>query len=236
MSKEWRGRWYEASWNKHHDHAYGVNYHHGFYFSRKCRLSIHAGPLSLFLTLPWRSSDEKQANDCEWPTYGLTVQPRVMTLHTGKHQKNFRQFRFPWDWEFYRRSYLCKDGEFKHEMKGTKFPPNSCLDSPHPYYDREKDEDLWVETYPYTYKLRSGKEQHVQATVRVDEMEWRWLWFTWFPFIRKVVRGIDIHFSDEVGERAGSWKGGAIGCGYNMKDGETPRETLARMERERTFR
>ncbi len=34
---------------------------------------------------------------------------------------------------------------------------------------------------------------------------------------------------------AGSWKGGVLGCGYEMKPGETPKQTLRRMERERVF-
>lgn len=49
------------------------------------------------------------------------------------------------------------------------------------------------------------------------------------------VRAIDVQFSDEVGERTGSWKGGTIGCGYNMLPGESPLDTLRRMEAERKF-
>lgn len=47
---------------------------------------------------------------------------------------------------------------------------------------------------------------------------------------------IYINFSGEVGARAGSWKGGTVGCSYEMKPGETPRQTLMRMQRERRFR
>ena len=35
--------------------------------------------------------------------------------------------------------------------------------------------------------------------------------------------------SDEVGEETGSWKGGTIGCGYNLKPGETAEECFDRM-------
>ena len=88
------------------------------------------------------------------------------------------------------------------------------------------------ETHDYTYTLRSGEVQHRKATIQVQEQEWRRWWLPW----RKVWRGIDVAFDGEVGERTGSWKGGTIGCGYEMLPDETPLECLRRMERERTFR
>ena len=88
-----------------------------------------------------------------------------------------------------------------------------------------------AESHPYAYTLRSGEVQHRTATIRPESRRWtRW----WLPF-RMVRRSIDIEFSDEVGERSGSWKGGCLGCSYEMKPGETPLETLRRMERERVF-
>jgi hypothetical protein len=42
-------------------------------------------------------------------------------------------------------------------------------------------------------------------------------------------------FSAEVGERSGSWKGGCIGCGYDLLPDELPEECLRRMERDRKF-
>jgi hypothetical protein len=61
------------------------------------------------------------------------------------------------------------------------------------------------------------------------------------PWPRKVCRSIDVTFTsdekdfDGIGERAGSWKGGTIGCGYTMKPDEMPIDTLRRMQRERRF-
>lgn len=39
-----------------------------------------------------------------------------------------------------------------------------------------------------------------------------------------------------LGARRGSWKGGCVGCGYDMRPEEAPKETLMRMQRERRFR
>jgi len=87
------------------------------------------------------------------------------------------------------------------------------------------------ETHPYLYKLRSGEVQDRTATIREEA---RLYLRPWIPF-RKLSRYIDIEFNDEVGEPSGTWKGGCIGCSYNMQGGETPLDTLRRMERERTF-
>lgn len=88
-----------------------------------------------------------------------------------------------------------------------------------------------IYTAPYRYKLRSGKVQRRTATFRVIEQEWR-RW--WLPY-KMVWRGIDVQFDEEVGERSGSWKGGTVGCGYELLPGETPVQCLRRMERERKF-
>lgn len=89
------------------------------------------------------------------------------------------------------------------------------------------------EQHSYIYTLKSGERQERTATIQVEEREWRWLWQS--SPVRRIRRGIDIKFSDEVGERTGSWKGGCVGCGYTMKKGETALECLRRMERERIF-
>lgn len=89
----------------------------------------------------------------------------------------------------------------------------------------------YTEAHPYTYLLKSGNVQHRTATVskRRHVLRRRWGWWKW------IKESIDVEFSDEVGERTGSWKGGTIGCGYDLRPGETLLECLRRMERERSF-
>lgn len=89
--------------------------------------------------------------------------------------------------------------------------------------------------FPYTYKLRNGEVQNRDATVFVERRAWRPRGFTWTPIFENVRQTIDVQFSDEVGECAGSWKGGCVGCSYEMIPGETPLQTLRRMESERKF-
>jgi hypothetical protein len=87
------------------------------------------------------------------------------------------------------------------------------------------------ETHSYRYTLRSGEVQERTATITVERRVWVRPWFPW----RRESRSIGIDFNAEVGERTGSWKGGVLGCGWDMLPGETPLDTLRRMERERRF-
>ena len=87
------------------------------------------------------------------------------------------------------------------------------------------------EAHSYRYTLSSGEVQERVATIKP---EYTLLTRPWFPF-KKEIRAITIDFNKEVGEQTGSWKGGVMGCGYHMLPGETPLDTLRRMERERKF-
>lgn len=112
-----------------------------------------------------------------------------------------------------------------------KTDPRKAIYMPWAWKHRKHEVLTEPEAHPYTYTLRSGEVQQRTATIKHDRRVWtRW----WLPF-RRVSNAIDVTFSDEVGERTGSWKGGTIGCGYQMKPGETPLQTLRRMELERKF-
>ncbi len=84
----------------------------------------------------------------------------------------------------------------------------------------------------YFYTLKSGAVQNRVAFYHVDRMVWR---RKWVPFLTMTKTCIWVRFSEEIGERAGSWKGGTTGCGYRIKRGETALECLRRMEQERKF-
>lgn len=100
------------------------------------------------------------------------------------------------------------------------------------HWDHKKHEILTQpETHPYKYTLKNGTVQERTATIYVETRLWTRYWLPW----RLFRKSIDVQFDKEVGERSGSWKGGCYGCGYDMKSGETPLQTLRRMEIERKF-
>jgi len=151
-------------------------------------------------------------------SWGATFSERTIHLNWGSR---YKIVRMPWDWDHLKHEVLRADDTWVPYI-GT--------------YEKDKEPDgRHVETFPYHYMLDNGEVQHRTATVFVERHEWRWrslMWCPW-PAIRR--QSIAITFSDEVGECTGSWKGGVIGTGYEMRPNETPRETLRRMQRERRF-
>lgn len=132
-----------------------------------------------------------------------------------------KSFRMPWDMEHIKCEVQRPDGSWVPYVAS---------------YETDKEPDgRWEETYPYHYRLESGDVQERNATVYVERREWRQRWLKWCPWFVKRRQSIDVRFDDEVGEGTGSWKGGCIGCGYDMKPGEKPLDTLRRMESERKF-
>jgi hypothetical protein len=128
-------------------------------------------------------------------------------------------WHMPWSWEHVRHEVMFPDGLRK--------PPGDSW---------KRDDGRIIEHYNYTYTRENGEIQHRIATVYEDEREWRWRWFQWLPWPRRISHCIDVSFDEQIGEKVDTWKGGCVGCGYEMKPGESMEDTLRRMERERKFK
>lgn len=87
-------------------------------------------------------------------------------------------------------------------------------------------------TYPYKYITKRGDIQKVNATVYIERITHN---MKWVPFIKKQYIILNIRFDGEIGERVGTWKGGAIACSYEMLTHENAEQCLRRMEKERKF-
>lgn len=165
-----------------------------------------------------------EARDCLGDRWGFHL-GEGHCVHLNWRDKT-KIIYLPWAWDVRRHSHLLANGSWAHDIykKGCRLS-----------WEEHKALDLWSTELPYTYTLRSGEVQERQATIRVDEWERRRRWLKWCPLFAHVRRSIWVEFSGEVGEGTGSWKGGTMGCGYDMKPGESPEECLRRMERERKF-
>lgn len=150
--------------------------------------------------------------------WGFYVMDRRLWLCWGN---KYFSIRFPWDFE-----------HLKHEVMR---PDGAWVKASHSWEKDYVPDGRWEARYPYRYVLKSGEVQERMAKIHVERREWRWYWFMWSPWPALKRQSIDIEFDGEVGERSGSWKGGCIGCGYDMKPGETAEQCLSRMERERIF-
>lgn len=177
------------------------------------RLDFFGFLIPLFFLDPWYRFPEDMVE--RWGFYFID---RMIAFSWGGKT---RHFSLPWDFKHMKTEVLRPDGTWVPKVYS---------------YERHKEPDgRWTETYPYTYRLKNGEIQERQATVYVDRMEWRWRCCTWLPWLALVRKSIEVEFDQEVGERTGSWKGGTVGCSYEMRPGETPNQTLRRMEREREF-
>ena len=99
--------------------------------------------------------------------------------------------------------------------------------------DRNGENEL-VYKYHYDY-LDTYDGTIVPCTFWIEEREWRPKWLTRTDRWKDVHRYIEIKFDGEVGKGKKTWKGGCIGCSYDLLPGEHPMECIRRMQRERKF-
>lgn len=181
------------------------------------RLVIYPVWGHIYLHFPWFKL-YKDHMQCSGPRFGFQFFADLLWLYHGNEtgrsgDRAMTTVYMPWHWEFFSHEVINRHDRWMHSVEAAMT-----------FAQRT--------THDYTYTLNSGEVQHRKATIFVERRTWRRRF--WFP--REMTRqGIDVRFSDEVGERTGSWKGGTTGCGYDMKPGETALDCLRRMEVERKF-
>lgn len=158
----------------------------------------------------------------EEPGWGATISREHIWARWGRRSRfiewPFRTITLGWDYE-------CEDGSWRSVRDSGGMVDGDYVRRP----------GAKIETHPYAYRLRSGEVQHRKATILRERREHGRNLLHRLGWPKSTKYSIDIWFDGEVGERSCSWKGGTIGCGYSMLDGETPLQTLRRMERERVF-
>lgn len=212
---EYRNSWIEFYLHKTN---FNIRYELAGYFDTRHLISISFLFFSLYLHLPLHS----QYDECDPPGYGISYFGRTLWWHWNRE---FYTLHMPWDYDWIRTSNLREDGNWEHETRGDSKD----------FYDDKWKYIIWSKTYPYVYVLNNGTIQKRNATVKVEEREWRQKWLRWTPLFSKIRKTIDVTFDGEVGERTGTWKGGTIGCGYDLRKGESPLDCLIRMEKDRKF-
>ena len=192
----------------------------------RIRFSILYG--SFYISIPYKFKKKNYSG--ESIEYGFSFYsiegwfPDNLILFYGRKSKFIH---FPWELDWYRTSLLLKDNTWETEKKGDSKS----------FFDEKWNDKKFLEQYYYTYKP-NGKERKIQrtvATISVYEREWRQRWLKWTKLFSRVKRVIDVEFAHEIGEMVGTYKGGTIGCSYEILPGETPEQTLKRMEKERRF-
>ncbi|MFT5662604.1 MAG: hypothetical protein ACI9TV_003261 [Sulfurimonas sp.] len=181
----------------------------------------------IYLKLPLDSGMDNESDSPEYGFYMYHIDPIPGKVNFPTcfiwQWGNYKSYDMPWAYTHIRHSILLKDDIWEHELKGQ----NKGF-----YISKWKEKQFMIE---YNF-LDKSDLTYIPTKVYVAEREWRQHWLKWTGLFAKVVRTIDVEFSKEVGSRKGSWKGGTLGCGYNLKENETALECIKRMETERTFR
>jgi len=185
-------------------------------------IHIHFLLLNLFLHLPvkYEPPSKREHWMREWQQWGFSLCDDAVHFHWNE---GIKIWHLPWFSKVHQR----------HEVRradGSWVPFVGSWET-----DKKQPDGREEFVFPYTYVLKRGEVQNRIATVYVDRRAWRPRGFTWTALFENCRQSIDVRFNEEVGERTGSWKGGYVRCGWEMLPGETPEQTLRRMEQERIF-
>lgn len=170
------------------------------------------------IALPFLDRFHRPPEECldRWGFY--FYEKEALVLCWGNKSKHLR---FPWTWDHCKTEVLREDGTWGPFIGSWE--------------KTSKPDGRRIEEATYTYVLKSGEVQFRLAKFYTERRTWRWKCLKHLPSPKLVRTSIDIEFDGEVGERTGSWKGGTVGCGYDLLPGETPLQCLRRMEKERVF-
>jgi len=192
--------------------------HQGGYFDSRYAISWCFGWGQFHVKLPFKT---KIPESCDTPRYGIQVHNDTFWLHLGGKMNSWEQCDSKWI------TWYLPFFHWVHDFHQFKDSNGNWIDG-----GWENRDNAYIEEHPYTYTLKSGEIQERVANCCVERRQWH---RKWFPFLKMVRTTIDIQFNDEVGERSGSWKGGCVGCGWELLEGETIDQGLKRMEKEREF-
>lgn len=204
---------------------FDLSYQKCGYFDNRPRINLDLIFFSLTLILPFKNG---WTDECDPPKYGISIHNKTFWIYKGG-KGNMDGGNKWWTWhipfltmEWVMTSILLKDNFWENETRGERKS----------FYKDEWKEKQASWTYDYTDNYDG---EIIPTTIYVEEREWRPKGLTWTSLFAKKRRTIDVHFSKECGKRKGSWKGGTLGCDYELLPNEKPLDCLKRMEKERKF-
>ena len=223
------GNWY-VGW---HDWKFGIYYNVCGYEEGNGQLHISMFGWHNVFKFPWKSK-RFPYGDCDAPQYGIMIHNDTFWFHYGgKGNMNGGSKYKCWDIPFFTKKHVRHEVVCDLGDNDLKLIPYNQITNKNNHYIPLRELDI-VKKYHYDY-VDSYDGEVCPCTYWVEEREWRPKWMTWTKMFRDVKRYIEIVFEKEVGKEKGSWKGGCIGCSYDLLPGEDPRSCIRRMELERKF-
>lgn len=225
----YEGRELYAGWK---DWKFEISYDECGYESPNSELNISIlGWYSVF-KLPFKSK-RFPYGDCDAPKWGIAIHNNTFWVYKGGDgNMNGGSKWWTWDIPYFTLNHVRHDVECVVDGEVVMVPYDELVDHKHNYVPLNSNELVNKYHYVYTDKYDGAK---IDTTYWVEEREWRPKWFEWCDRFKTIRRYIEIDFKEEVGSRKGSWKGGVLGCSYNLLPGESPEDCIKRMERNKEF-
>lgn len=173
------------------------------------------------------ATKERLGRDWYWQIdrreYGVSLAKGHLNVRFGRQtddsstEKRWGCF-LPWtQWRHVRRSFYGLEGEHVATIADV---PRVLGD----FSRWERERKIEEATPACSFEFFDFDGEKIVATTRIEEREWRLGTgrFKWLSVFRapKIRRYLDLQFSSEVGRRKGSWKGGTLGHGIEMRPGE----------------
>lgn len=203
-------------------------------FDEHYSFHLHFLWLNIFVTLPFLSRWHREPQDI-MEKWGVSYDHEFGGIHFNWGNR-YKIITLPWrNWVQVSHDVMRPDGSWVPYVGSWEVGPPRVVNDKGATLGGKEPDGRHIETHPYRYMLESGEVQERVAECYAERRIRRLRWLRWTPLFQKVTYAISVDFSDEVGERSGSWKGGCVGCGWEMKPGETIYRCLKRMESERRF-
>ena len=201
---------------------------HPYDYDDEDSVNLKIGIYKLYIDIPLYKTGKRESNfGNDSLQYGITYHDDTFWLYTGEGNKSFDA---PWQWTIVRHDLLNLDGSlyYRNSYKNGRRSPD------HLYFHELENTKSYVsawtltETMNITHTTSHGDTQETVVTLHGEEREWRWKWLQWLPFNKLIHRVCDFEFSSELGDRAGSWKGGLTATSTEWKSSETLKESFTR--------
>ena len=210
--------------------TFNITYDVCDYFSPYPEINISIFGFHFCFVLPFRNN---WTDECDPPRYGIAVHSDTFWIYLGgKGNMGGGTKWWTWSIPFFTKIHVRHDVECNVDGEIKMIPYKNLESHGKDYIPLKENKLVNVHTYNYTDAYDG---EIIPCKYWVEEREWRPKWLTWIGLFKDVKKYIEIEFDKEVGKKKGSWKGGCIGCSYDLKPGETPEECLKRMEKERKF-
>jgi hypothetical protein len=198
----------------------------------KDRLFFRIGIWKFYITFYlWKVTPYKETfEDYDIKRYGITYFEREIHFHWN-HTK---VVSLPWDWNIVRHDLLLPNGDLYWRNNYTKknsqeFYWHELIENTKsPYRDMD---GIGVQTINYidfVHYTEDGKIQTAKISLAGEEREWRWKWFKWLPWPRKIQRTVNCNSDTPIGEKVNTWKGGLMGWSCEWRKNETLEEAFYR--------